>query len=79
MTKTAEEIAAARRAGLEGVTPGLTRIEQAKRDKLLDILRRLIANPGNAPIVAEVLARDWNPTVVIDGEGAITFDLGKYK
>jgi hypothetical protein len=39
----------------------LEKVEKFKKDKLLDIIRRTIANPGNAEHVAEALAKDWHP------------------
>ena len=48
----------------------------AKRDKLLDILRRLLANPGNAREVADEIALDWFPLVRVNADGSSEFVLG---
>jgi hypothetical protein len=49
----------------------LNRVETIKQERLLDILRRLIANPENAPQVAAALAVDWCPVVRVDSQGDI--------
>ncbi len=45
--------------------------DQIKRDYLLDIIRRVIANPDNAREVADKLAEDWFPPMfsLIDSKG----------
>ena len=43
--------------------------ERLKRKTLLDIIRRTMANPGNVKKVVDALARDWNPTCMIDSKG----------
>jgi len=48
-------------------------IDQLKRDRLLDILRRVIANPGNVPQVAETIARDWFPMLRVGPNGKFEF------
>lgn len=47
---------------------------EGKEKVLLDILRRVIANPGNAPAVAKKLARDWNPMILVDRHGKIHYE-----
>ena len=51
-------------------------IEQFKRDELLDLIRRCIANPHNAKKVADAVARDWNPAIGIlkNGHKYIKFE-----
>ena len=48
----------------------------AKRDKLKDILRLLIANPGNVNEVADELSHDWFPMMKVDALGKIDYVLG---
>jgi hypothetical protein len=55
--------------------PNIEEFEKMKRDRLLDIIRRVLANPGEAKRVAEVLARDWTPMWTVDGKGKISIDL----
>ncbi len=50
--------------------------EQEKKTKLLDIIRRAIANPGNLNEVVAEIALDWNPTLQIDTKGNRSFVLG---
>lgn len=47
-----------------------------KYDKLVDILRRVVANPNNIKEVAERIALDWNPVVRIESDGKITIVVG---
>jgi hypothetical protein len=54
-------------------------VDQQKRDKILDILRRVIANPFTAPEVASELSLDWNPMIVVDSKGNIDFRVGSGK
>lgn len=51
-------------------------IEKLRRDKMLDILRRVIANPGNAPDVANQLVMDWFPVIRINADASIEFEIG---
>lgn len=53
------------RAGL------LQDIHRAKRDRLLDLIRRATAN-GTHEQVAEAIARDWNPLCVVGKTGLVT-------
>jgi hypothetical protein len=48
-------------------------IDQLKLERLLDILRHVIANPENAPKVAEALARDWFPRLRVGPNGKFDF------
>jgi hypothetical protein len=50
--------------------------DRFKREKLLDILRRVIANPGNAAEVADEISRDWFPTWECDPKGNWSVRLG---
>ena len=45
--------------------------EAVKAKRLLDIIRRTIANPENAERVAMELAKDWNPTILVSPKGEI--------
>jgi hypothetical protein len=54
--------------------PGLVQIDQLKQARLLDILRRVIANPENAKSVAETLSRDWFPMLHIDATGKVKIE-----
>lgn len=47
-----------------------------KREKLLDIIRRVIANPENAKEVAEEVSRDWLPLIHVDEHNEISFIIG---
>ena len=53
----------------EDVNNSALGLDQLKRDTLLDLIRRVIANPGNAVRVADAIARDWSPTIHVDGRG----------
>lgn len=53
-------------------------INRQKQEKMLDIIRRVIANPENAKEVAEQLAMDWFPLCEIDEKG-ISFVIGHGK
>ncbi len=48
--------------------------QEAKRTRLLDLLRRATAN-GTHQEVAEAIARDWNPAFVVDTKGKITIKV----
>ena len=50
--------------------------EKLKREKLLDIIRRVVANPGNAKEVADEIALDWFPKIQVDPKGVIRVVLG---
>jgi hypothetical protein len=52
------------------------KLDRAKRDKLLDIIRRVIANPENAKEAADEIAQDWFPMIKVDARGAIHFRVG---
>jgi hypothetical protein len=43
-----------------------------KTNKLIDLLRRAIANPGNLKEVAEQVALDWFPKFVVDSKGKVS-------
>jgi hypothetical protein len=51
------------------------KIEQAKREKLIDLLRRATAN-GSHHEVAEGILLDWNPLIDVDHQGNITVLIG---
>jgi len=48
-------------------------IDQLKRDRLLDILGRVVADPSSAPQVAETLARDWFSMLRVGPNGKFEF------
>lgn len=45
-------------------------IHRAKRDRILDLIRRATAN-GTHQEVAEALARDWTPLITINKLGQV--------
>lgn len=47
------------------------KLEAAKRERLLDILRRVIANPTNATRVAAEIAAEWDPTFRVRSDGSV--------
>lgn len=49
----------------------LERMEKFKREKLLDIIRRVTANPGNAEDAANAIALDWFPKFQVKPDGKI--------
>lgn len=51
-------------------------IDQMKREKLLDILRRVIANPGNVNEVVTEIALDWFPRAQIATDGSVSIVVG---
>ena len=51
-------------------------MQQWKRNKLLDILRRVIANPENLKEVADEIALDWFPMAQVAKDGSVSFVLG---
>lgn len=51
-------------------------IEEQKRAKLLDMIRRVIANPQNAKRVADAIALDWHPTICVGSDGNFTILVG---
>lgn len=51
-------------------------LDVAKRDKMKDILRRLVANPAKMDEVTNELSLDWFPMMQIEPSGNITFILG---
>lgn len=55
----------------------MDKFRQEKVDFLLDQIRRVIANPGNAQRVAEAISKDWNPTVYISPDGKSSFKLSE--
>ena len=50
--------------------------EAIKREKLLDILHRACANPGNIGEVADELALDWFPVFCVDPQGNVAIKIG---
>jgi hypothetical protein len=44
-----------------------------KKRALLDAIRRVVANPFNAERVAEAIAEDWSPMMLVDQKGNVTF------
>lgn len=54
----------------------MTKIEELKRAKLLDILRRVIANPQNAETVADEIVQDWFPMIEVAGDGSFKLIMG---
>lgn len=57
----------------------IVRIEKLKRDKLLDILRRCIANPGNVTEVSNEIAKDWFPLMRVSADGSCEIVVGSGK
>lgn len=53
----------------------MTKLQEQKAAFILDQIRRVIANPGNAEKVAKALARDWHPTIHVNKDGTSTFRL----
>ena len=51
-------------------------MQQWKRNKLLDILRRVVANPENLKEVADEIALDWFPMAQVAKDGSVSFVLG---
>lgn len=49
----------------------LAAIHKAKRDRLLDLIRRATANGTHAE-VAEAIARDWQPICQVGPTGGVT-------
>ena len=47
-----------------------------KRDKLRDIIRRVIANPTNVDEVADEIARDWFPLINVTPQGVMEIIVG---
>jgi hypothetical protein len=45
----------------------------AKEKALLDVIRRVVANPQNAVRVAIAIAADWSPMAKVDQHGKVTF------
>lgn len=56
-------------------------LEQLKRDKLADIVRRVIANPQNLTETVTEISLDWFPMMraVADGKFEIIIGHGKKK
>lgn len=50
--------------------------KKLKRDKLVDLLRRVVANPGHLEEVAEAIAADWMPIQRIDEHGKAEVLIG---
>lgn len=52
-----------------------------KREKLRDILRRVVANPDNLAEAAREIAEDWSPKFHVNPKGKweIIIGDGKYK
>lgn len=52
--------------------------DKIKRDKLLDLFRRVIANPENLAKVVDAVALNWCPPFKIDRKGntAVVLDNG---
>jgi hypothetical protein len=46
-------------------------VTEWKRQKMLDIIRRVVANPINAQDVADELAKDWSPPIAIGTDGSM--------
>lgn len=53
-------------------------IERIKAERLLGVLRRVVANPQNAEEVAKVLAIDWCPLIKVDEKGHVSFEVPGY-
>jgi hypothetical protein len=51
-------------------------VDLMKRRKLLDIIRRVIANPHNAAEAADEIAKDWFPMIHVQRDGAIEIVIG---
>lgn len=75
---TADVFAALKKAGRITNERGrlVVDADKIKRAKLLDILRRVIANPGNAEEVAREIALDWSPMIRIDSRGRMEVVVG---
>jgi hypothetical protein len=52
-------------------------IGKCKREFVLDMIRRVVANPGNARKVADAIASDWNPTIVVRADGSCDFGVSE--
>lgn len=53
--------------------------DRIKREKLQDIMRRIIANPSNIDEVVDQVAMDWFPMVRVDPKGRIEIVVGSGK
>jgi hypothetical protein len=51
--------------------------KKLKRDKLVDLFRRVVANPGRLEEVAEAIAADWMPILRIDEHGKAEVLIGE--
>lgn len=51
-------------------------IEKLKQEKLLDIIRQVIANPHKASEAAREIAMDWSPILYVDAKGECSFMYG---
>lgn len=54
-------------------------INNLKRAKLLDVIRRAIANPQNIQEVVDEIALDWFPSVRADSKGFLEIVIGSGK
>lgn len=54
----------------------LVETDKIKRDKLRDIIRRVIANPQHVDEVVDEIALDWFPNIHVDQGGCIRVVVG---
>lgn len=54
----------------------VTMVAGLKQAKLKDILRRVIANPGNLDEVVTQICLDWNPPYKVSSDGHIEVVVG---
>lgn len=50
--------------------------QKIKQRKLLDLMRRVIANPENAKEVANEIAIDWTPMIQVNSNGSMEIIVG---
>lgn len=56
---------------------GIEKLKKVKRDKLVDLLRRVVANPSHLEEVADAVAAGWMPVLRIDGHGKAEVLIGE--
>jgi hypothetical protein len=67
---------------MNGIAGLMEATEKLKREALIDLLRRVVANmdkPRNLEQVAEAIARDWSPPMRVDEHGRLAVDVGDAK
>ncbi len=50
-------------------------LEEIKVQRLLDLIRRVVANPQNAEEVARAIAADWTPLWEVSAAGCVSIRL----